>query len=201
MRISELSRQSGVPLPTVKYYLREGLLPAGRRTAATQADYGPEHVARLRLVRALTETAGLSLGTVRAVLQAMGSPDLQDAIGAAHSALSPHSDRDVSAAAAAVERLGWDVDPATPALRELAGAMGAIEAAGLALDADHLATYAAAAERVARTDVAGIPASSTQDAVAYVVLGTVLFEPLLLALRKLAHQSLARAAWADAEPR
>ncbi len=27
MRISELSRRSGVSIPTIKYYLRDGLLP------------------------------------------------------------------------------------------------------------------------------------------------------------------------------
>src|SRR2546430_1153453 len=29
MRMGELSRRSGVSVPTIKYYLREGLLPAG----------------------------------------------------------------------------------------------------------------------------------------------------------------------------
>lgn len=197
MRISELSRDSGVPLPTVKFYLREGLLPPGRRTAATQAEYGPEHLARLRLIRALVETAGLSLGTVRAVLEAMASPDLTHAVGAAHAALSPAGERDATPALDAVRRLGWEVDPGTPALRELAGAMAGIEAAGITLEDDHFRRYAAAAEQVARTDVSGVPTGSTEEAVSYVVLGTVLFEPLLLALRKLAHQSLSRAAWAE----
>lgn len=31
MRISELSRRSGVPMATIKYYRREGLLPEGAR--------------------------------------------------------------------------------------------------------------------------------------------------------------------------
>lgn len=29
MRIGELSRRTGVPVPTIKYYVREGLLPPG----------------------------------------------------------------------------------------------------------------------------------------------------------------------------
>ncbi len=53
MRISELSRTTGVPIATIKFYLREHLLPEGTRTSATQAQYGEEHVSRLRLVRAL----------------------------------------------------------------------------------------------------------------------------------------------------
>ena len=39
MRISELSTRSGVPVPTIKYYLREGLVPEGARSSPTQAEY------------------------------------------------------------------------------------------------------------------------------------------------------------------
>ena len=37
MRMAELSRRTGVPVPTIKYYLREGLLPPGERTSPNQA--------------------------------------------------------------------------------------------------------------------------------------------------------------------
>lgn len=47
VRISELSRASGVSTATIKYYLREKLLPEGRLTSATQAQYGQAHVDRL----------------------------------------------------------------------------------------------------------------------------------------------------------
>ncbi|HOZ59840.1 MAG TPA: MerR family transcriptional regulator, partial [Nakamurella multipartita] len=39
VRISELSRASGVPTATIKYYLREKLLHEGVLTSATQARY------------------------------------------------------------------------------------------------------------------------------------------------------------------
>lgn len=196
MKISELSRASGVPVPTVKFYLREGLLPPGRRTAATQADYGPEHLNRLRIIRTLVETAGLSLTSVRKVLDALECPDVQDAIATAHDALMPATERPTEDARRVVEQLGWTVAPDSPALQELAAALDAIAAVGLHLDDDKLATYAAAAEQVAADDVARVPTAPTEDAVARVVLGTVLFEPLLLSLRKLAHQSISRRAWA-----
>ena len=35
MRLAELSERSGVPTATIKYYLREGLLPPGRQVNAT----------------------------------------------------------------------------------------------------------------------------------------------------------------------
>jgi DNA-binding transcriptional MerR regulator len=37
MRIGELSKVTGVPVPTIKYYLREGLLPAGELSSPNQA--------------------------------------------------------------------------------------------------------------------------------------------------------------------
>ncbi|MFD0479411.1 MerR family transcriptional regulator [Nonomuraea thailandensis] len=58
MRISELSARSGVAIPTIKYYLREGMLHQGEQTAATRAEYDETHLRRLRLIRALLDVGG-----------------------------------------------------------------------------------------------------------------------------------------------
>lgn len=58
-------------MPTIKYYLREGLLAAGELTSPNQAHYGPGHERRLRLIRALLDVGGLSLAAIGEVLQAM----------------------------------------------------------------------------------------------------------------------------------
>ena len=58
MRISELSSRTGIPVATIKFYLRENLLHPGVRTAATQAQYDESHEARLRLIRALLGPGG-----------------------------------------------------------------------------------------------------------------------------------------------
>src|SRR5690625_186579 len=89
MRISKLAEQTEVPLATLKYYLREGLLHPGRSTARTQAVYDGTHVQRVRLVRALTESAGLSLGSVRDVLAVLDHPPAtrHDLLGAAQDVL------------------------------------------------------------------------------------------------------------------
>jgi DNA-binding transcriptional MerR regulator len=192
VRIAELSRRAGVPVPTVKYYLRERLLPPGRATAATQAQYDERHEQRLRLVRALVEAGGLSLAAVRRVLAAVDDPppSAHELLGAAHEALPPAvaDDADVTAAAAVVAELGWRVDPRSVALRQLAAAMAALEALGMPAGAEALARYGRALEPVAAAEVAAVPTSSPADAVAFVVVGTVLYEPVLLALRRLAQQ-------------
>ncbi len=64
MRMAALSEASGVPVPTIKFYLREGLLPPGHRTSPNQSQYDDEHVRRLALIRSLTEIGGYSLATV-----------------------------------------------------------------------------------------------------------------------------------------
>ena len=45
IRIRELARRSGVSLPTLEFYLREGLITPARKTGRTMAWYRPDTVA------------------------------------------------------------------------------------------------------------------------------------------------------------
>ena len=83
MRISELSSRSGVPVATIKFYLREHVLHDGVRTAATQAQYDETHLARLALIRALIGVGGLSIARVQQVLHSIEHPpeSLHDLLG------------------------------------------------------------------------------------------------------------------------
>ena len=91
MKIAALSSATGVSVATLKFYLREGLLPAGESTAVNQADYGEAHVRRVRLVRALIDLGHLSLADVSRVLAAVDNDDmsLHDAFGVAQDAMVP----------------------------------------------------------------------------------------------------------------
>lgn len=77
VRLAELSRRSGVPRSTIKFYLREGLLPAGSPQARNQALYDERHLERLRLIRALREVAGLSLEVVGRVASELDRAHVQ----------------------------------------------------------------------------------------------------------------------------
>ncbi|HET8926394.1 MAG TPA: MerR family transcriptional regulator [Microbacterium sp.] len=192
MRISELSARTGVPIATVKFYIREGMLARGIASGPTRAEYGEEHVARLRLIAALTRTAGLPLARVRDVLASIDAPpdDPVAAIGRAIGALPPYveDDGDLSRAQAAIEALGLTFDPRFTAVAQLESAIRALEAAGLPWDEATMRRYGDAMMRVAADEVAPVERMSTADAVEYAVLGTALYEPVMLALRRLAHQ-------------
>lgn len=201
MRISELAENTGTTVATLKFYLRRGLLQPGRSVTRTQAEYGAEHVERVRLVRALSEVGGLGLTAVGRVLEAIEGPGLGrlDVMATAQHALSVAQDcdaegEDLSRGDARtrdwIAARGWQVDPRDVALDRLAAAWKACEDAGLGLDEDRLDAYADAVERIATIDVASVPPEPAA-AVRQVVLGTVLVEPVLAALRLLAQQHTA----------
>ena len=51
MKIGELAQIAQCTVETVRYYEKEGLLPAPLRTAGNFRDYGTEHLERLRFIR------------------------------------------------------------------------------------------------------------------------------------------------------
>jgi DNA-binding transcriptional MerR regulator len=61
------TRRSGVPVATIKYYRREGLLPEGRALNPTAVEYGDEHIQRLWLIRSLIQLGGPSVARTREV--------------------------------------------------------------------------------------------------------------------------------------
>lgn len=200
MRVSELSARSGRSIPTIKYYLREGLLPPGRRTAANQADYGDDHLHRLRLVTTLLEVGNLPVATVRAVLAAIDDEGLpmHDVLGAAHRGLAVRGaeqtpSEGLSEAEADVDRfldrLGWRVGAGAPAKRALAGALASLRGLGWDVGTDVFGRYAEVADELAGWELARTPhGASRSRTVEAVVVGTVVFETALMALRRLAQE-------------
>ena len=57
MRIGELSERTGVTSASIKFYVREGLLPPPERVGYNRSEYDDSHAARLRLIRCSTPTA------------------------------------------------------------------------------------------------------------------------------------------------
>jgi len=67
LTVDELASRAGVSVRTVRYYAGRGLLPPPRLRGRTGL-YGPEHLARLELVREL-QSLGLTLAAIERHLQ------------------------------------------------------------------------------------------------------------------------------------
>jgi AcrR family transcriptional regulator len=65
MTISELSRVTGIPASTIRFYLREGLIPQPLRKGKTRAYYSKEHVIQLRKLKKLRVKNKLSIEEIK----------------------------------------------------------------------------------------------------------------------------------------
>jgi DNA-binding transcriptional MerR regulator len=68
MRMRELEKASGVGRETIRYYIREGLLPEPDRASRNSASYNDGHVSRLRAIKRLQEERFLPLAVIRSLL-------------------------------------------------------------------------------------------------------------------------------------
>jgi AcrR family transcriptional regulator len=64
LSISELERETGTPRSTIYYYVRDGLLPAAQKAAASRAVYSDAHVDALGEIRRLKDE-GVPLDEIR----------------------------------------------------------------------------------------------------------------------------------------
>ena len=198
MRVSELARRADVPLSAVKYYQREGLLPAGVRTAPNQVSYDESHVQRVRLIRALLETGGLSVAATKEVIAALDADDAplaeafhvaQHAMGARRAQESEPSDGSRARIEAVAEQQGWCVASDNPGVETAARALDGLRVIGFDAPDAYLGAYAEAAETAAAADLRALSERGDRDAVAeLMVVGTVLGDPLFAGLRRLAQQ-------------
>ncbi|MGH3859848.1 MerR family transcriptional regulator [Actinokineospora sp.] len=207
MRIGELSKRSGVAVPTIKFYLREGMLPPGERTSPNQAQYDDSHVRRLRLVRAMVDLGGLSVAAVRDILATVDSPtdDLDKLMGTVSKGLT-QAPEEVDETALdevfdLIEDLGWLCNREHPAARSLALVYTA------AREIDHpqliaaMRRYAEASELIAKADLDYVENFSGIDRVLEsVVVGTVLGDSALAALRKLAQTAESHRRYGSDDP-
>ncbi|QOL81819.1 MerR family transcriptional regulator [Pseudooceanicola spongiae] len=66
--IGDLSRRTGVKVPTIRYYEQAGLLPEGERTAGNQRRYARAGLDRLHFIRHARDL-GLPLEAIRHLLE------------------------------------------------------------------------------------------------------------------------------------
>ncbi len=73
MKIGELASTTETPVETIRFYEREGLLPAPARSAANYRVYTAAHAARLAFIRRC-RNLDMALGEVRELLRFKDAP-------------------------------------------------------------------------------------------------------------------------------
>ncbi|WP_175442296.1 MerR family transcriptional regulator [Humibacillus sp. DSM 29435] len=203
MRVSELAVRSDVTIASVKYYIRIGLLHPGVAQSATRAEYDDSHLERVRLIRTLVDVGGLSIERISEVVAALDNPPASrhELLGTAHEVLR---DRDRPPASASAQRLVDGVVPAclpsaadhgnpgrSPATLTLDQAITVAESSGWPITAETLTCWGEAMRAVAEVDVvADLADASPAQALRYAIIGNVVTDPILLALRRVAQERL-----------
>ena len=72
--IGELSRRTGVKVPTIRYYEQVELMPVPPRSSGSQRRYGEADVARLNFIRHSREL-GFEVDAIRELLSMNAHPD------------------------------------------------------------------------------------------------------------------------------
>ncbi|WLQ06836.1 MerR family transcriptional regulator [Arthrobacter oryzae] len=197
MQLKELSGHTGVSAASIKYYLREGLLPAGETVHATRAQYSARHVERLGLIQALRRIVGLNIEQIRGILKMAddGAPrlDLLAAVQRVVLNLDSHAQAGVdigTRAADAVVRLRNWPDYPSDARNALNAHLELMESLNIPVTGEVLDTYSKAMDDVARVDIAATTAPDSVDQlILTAAVGMHMHSQLLLKLLALAQAS------------
>ena len=214
LTVSELSERSKTPLSTIKFYLREDLLPQGDLRAPHRAFYDEGHVRRLLLIRALRDVAELPLARVRRLCRLLdrapdeGTAKVVSRVIDAVARSGPRRAVTLSQLRTARREVlamlaekGVRVRPNARAVTELAASLTSLrETIGPEIPADAFVPYLDAMRALADRDFAAnrhlvVDAASAAFGT---TLGMVLWEPVLVLLRRIAFEDVATRAWSAA---
>jgi DNA-binding transcriptional MerR regulator len=198
MLVSELAERADVPLATVKYYLREGLLPTGETTGPRRAEYAETHLRRLRVLRLLREVGGVPVTSLRQVAEALDDESLP-----VHDVMTLVADvitagPTIAADPASLEivddvigQIGWDgVRRESMDRLRLAALVALLNGPGpLAAGVEVLSFYAALADHLARAEIALVDQETVrEELLEQMVTGSVVYGQIFALLRQLGHE-------------
>lgn len=200
LTIQELADASGVTVASIKFYVREGLLAAPVPGRPQRKYYDESHVRRLATIRALRDVGKLSIDVIRRALAAIDEPgdDAVDVIGPAIDALAPAAGEGDEVLAQAREDVRrafrkLRVRPEAGSRETVAQTLAALRRVGSPIDIAALEQYIAwliplAQNEIEREPTRSILLSDKEMSLEIAVLGTVMWEPLLVGLRRALHE-------------
>ena len=202
--IQELSRESGVSVASIKFYLREALLAPGDPSRPGRAYYDGQHLRRLAVIRALRDVAGLSIDVIRRALAAVDTAgaDAVDVIAPAIDALAtprdaPPVDAELRRArkdvATLFERTKVDVRPTAGSTETVARTIASLRRLGADVSVDDLEPYVTMLRPLIQQEIENdrtraLLLSDKEQSLEIAILGTVLFEPIIVGLRRALHE-------------
>lgn len=208
MKLRELSAASGASTASIKYYIREGLLPPGAKKNATTAVYGESHVARLELIQALRQILDVPLARIVALTALIDDPATPtlDVLGAAQDigvggtfppGAATVGDRERNLVSGLIERCDWPDRP-TRARSTVEQMLADMSADGYLPSEEYLAEVTGILDNLSRIDLAAttLPADADEtvpggrDRLAMrVAVGTYRHSRMLMAILNLGHAS------------
>ncbi|MET3933154.1 MerR family transcriptional regulator [Arthrobacter sp. OAP107] len=197
MQLKELSERTGVSPASIKFYLREGLLPAGRSVHATRAEYSEKHVSRLELIQALRRVVGLNLAQIRSLLRMAdgGVPRLELLAAVQCTVLgldevsTAQGDLHTPGGDAVVRSRNWP-DVPSDARNSLNAHLARMESLGVRVPGDLLDAYSRAVDAIAAVDISATTApDDVNELIMTAAVGMHLHGQLVLKLLALAQAS------------
>ena len=209
MKLGEVARSAGTSTTAIKFWIREGLLPAGELRNRTTAVYGVQHLERIALIQMMRSELGATISEIKALTTliddaASGPIDVMRACQLIMS--GPHLEdteqRFTEQVQETIDRAGWPSIPSVAA-RALAAALATSARAGFVYDTDQLVKYAQALDPLADQDISAIRPDATLDVLAHnMLVASAAQNRLFAAMNQLAHTSVAvrRMAQPDRKP-
>lgn len=197
MQLKELSERTGISAASIKFYLRERLLPAGESVHATRARYSTRHVSRLRLIHALRSVVGLSIEQIRPLVKLAddGAPRLEILAAVQRTVLgltapnTQNGDVRTRAGDAVVRLRNWP-DAPSDARAALDAHVSLMESLGVPVTTELLDAYSKALDAIADRDINATAApEDTNELILTAAVGMHLHGQLVLKLLALAQAS------------
>jgi len=205
LTVSELAARAGTPVSTIKFYVREKLLSPGNLDAPHRAFYDESHVRRLQLISVLRDVGELPLVRVKSLCRLLDRDAARDDVSkvishvidaiARRGPVRAATTADMRAARRQVLDMlamnGIQVRSTARSVTELAGALvGLRKTLGPGVTADSFVPYLDAMCTLAERDFEANRHLVVDAASAAVgaTFGTVLWEPVLILLRRIAHE-------------
>jgi AcrR family transcriptional regulator len=107
MTVSELAVLSAIPLSTIKFYIRENLIPRPKKTRGTKAYYDSRHLSRLKLIKKIQTEGNVPLAKIREIIGLIDDGDRAEA-GSTNRAGAKVKDEIVTSAIAVFREKGYE---------------------------------------------------------------------------------------------